>query len=482
MRWNSTLWIALSLCTVWVCRPIHAQPKDTQRIVTVAQSGEADVLGRSHAEIVKAIQDVLKAGGGTVRIKEGTYLIGETIRLGPEVKDVVIEGVGEAILKLAPQIRTVTTADLKAGDAVLKVQDASRFRPGMQIEIQAPGRISKFKGHQVKSFCMVVKSVSADGIEFTKPTKYAAPAGTNVVYLLNLFHIDRAKRVTFRRLVLDGGIAEGDIRPINHVKHCAIFGHGPYSYTEGPTGPPAEDIRVEECAIRNFFHRGIAFYSVLRAEVVKCRIENTQSEAIDFDHFCTHCVASENAIANAPIGVELNDASYCRIERNEIRDCNIGVNIWQWCKLDDLNVENTILQNRIANARSYGIRCAKRADRNRIEQNTVAGSKSFGIVLEGKANVARQNKVTGAMKSPFYVTGESNEVSENVCEDTGAKPGTVDAVFVTGTGNTIRRNRIVCTREKAFRHGICAKGSTNTIEENACDGTTGEPVKVDGER
>ncbi|MEW6358699.1 MAG: right-handed parallel beta-helix repeat-containing protein [Planctomycetota bacterium] len=404
--------LAVCLCGLLVASSYSQQ--NPQNIVVVAQDGSGDIQGDTEQPIVEAIRRMVEAGGGTVRIKEGAYIIHDTIGFGPDVHDLVIEGAGEVVLKLAPQIRTTAAAELKPGDARMIVADASAFKPNMQIEIQAEGRKDSFSGYQTKSFSMRVKSVEGSEIEFTGPTKYGAPAGTNVVQLVNLFQMDRAKRLTLRGLTLDGDMKKEDMRPISHVFHCGVFGQGPYTYEKGPTGPPVEDITIENCIIRNFFHRGIALYSVVRPTVLNCTVENTMAEAVDFDHFCTHCVARGNNLSRAPVGVEMNDASYCLIEGNTIRECGVGVNIWQWCKLDNLNVENKIVGNTILDTKNTAIRCAKGADRNLIEGNTIKGGAAVGIVLQGADNIARKNTITDLGKEAMLVQGTGNQTEENV--------------------------------------------------------------------
>lgn len=446
------------------------QPQDAAaKTVVVAQDGSGDIQGKSDVEISEAIQRVAKASGGTVLIKEGTYLIGNSIALGPETKGVTIEGVGNPVLKFAPQVRTVTSAEAKPGDATLKVQDGAAFRPGMTVEIQAPGAVDSFSGYRPKYFCATVQAASAAEIQLRKPIRFAVPVGTNVLSLHNVFQMDRCKQIAITGLVLDGDAKKEDIGPIDHVHHCGIMGTGPYDYVKGPVGPPLENLRVENCTVRNFFHRGIAVYSVEKVSVINCRIENCGAEAIDFDHFAYHCSATGNKIASAPVGVELNDASYTTVSDNEMRDCGIGVNIWRWCKHDNLNVENKVLKNTILSPKTYGIRCDKGTARNLIEENTVQGGSGAGIVLDGKANVAKKNTISAMGKTAILVNGEGMEIVGNTCSDPEAKWGTVDAISLQGSNHRVCENMIRTRGGRAFRKAVNDTSKGSTVEANTLD-------------
>src|SRR4029079_14588501 len=124
-----------------------------------------------------------------------------------------------------------------------------------------------------------------------------------------------------------------------------IFAAGPYNYTDGPTGKPVRGVTIRDCTIRNCFGRGVAFYSVSDALVAHCRIEDTVDEAIDLDHFTVNCRVLDNEVARCRVGVELNDANECWVARNRFEACQTGVIIWRWCKMEDLNVRNHVLDN-----------------------------------------------------------------------------------------------------------------------------------------
>ncbi|MBM4085905.1 MAG: hypothetical protein FJ272_14050, partial [Planctomycetes bacterium] len=290
--------------------------------------------GATEAALQTAINAAIKAGGGRVLVKPGTYLLHRGLRLN-NVKDVSLVGEPGARLMFAPEVHTVAAADAAQGETVIQVESAAGIDAGMTLEIQAPGHTYESpdgRKHVCPYFGATVASVSGNQITTTRGLRYAVPKGTKLLHLYNAILLSgRVSNVLIEGLEIDLNRDAWPVRPINHSEHCAVFAAGPYDYEKGPTGPPIERVTIRNCVLRNSHHRGVAFYSVVRSAVVGCRIENAGDEAIDFDHFCFHCEARDNDIRNAPVGVELNDPSDCVVENNRIDGCEKGINLWRWC-------------------------------------------------------------------------------------------------------------------------------------------------------
>jgi len=260
------------------------------------------------------------------------------------------------------------------------------------------------------------------------------------------------------------------LRPLNHTYHCCIFVAGPYSYAKGPTGAPVDHFRIVNCRLRNAYQRGVAFYSVIRSGVYACRIEDTEAEGIDFDHFCYDCEAVDNELINCR-NLELNDASDCLISGNTLRNMGTGIVIWQWCTLPNLNVRNLILNNLILDAKGPGIQCRKGADRNTFRGNIISGAGGSGIFVEGNDNIIDGNKLLRNGQRGIHIVGEGNLVLANQCTDNGAaKPGQYAGIDLQGTGNHAVNN----ISENGKSDSSQRLGLLNTGKDNVLTGNQGK--------
>jgi hypothetical protein len=95
---------------------------------------DADVIGTDNRAIQQAIDCVAAAGGGTVIIKAGTYVLSNSVRLASHVT-LRGEGADKTILKKAPGVKSRLKLDADYGEFIATVEDASGFAPGMGVTI-----------------------------------------------------------------------------------------------------------------------------------------------------------------------------------------------------------------------------------------------------------------------------------------------------------------------------------------------------------
>jgi len=371
-----------ALFLVGTCAPATAAERGP--VVVVSQDGEGDFRGSDEKPILAAIEKLADTGG-TIRIGPGEYVIRQ--RIVP-CDNLTIQGTDGTRLKLASPVLVASPAT--AGQESLAVGDTSEYAPGTSVEILPPAGSKTFSDGETETFTAGIRRVEPGKLLLAEPLAHAVPEGSRVGYAHNLFEMRGAqKNVRFESLVLDGG-RKPDVPMPGHVRRCAILAHGAYSYEKGPSGPPLENLQVVGCRIRNCYGRAVAFYSVVRSTVEGCRIADVADEAIDLDHFCYHCTATDNQIERAIIGVCINDGSYCTVRNNRIDDCQrTGIVIWWWykCPMDGLNVENLIEGNSIRSPGKDGISIGKRCFRNRVSGNHVEG----GIHVVEPDNVVENN-------------------------------------------------------------------------------------------
>ena len=353
------------------------------RRLVVAQDGSGDFNGKDEKPILEALAKAGKAGG-TIVIGPGTYLVRSVIRLRSHV---AIEGTPETILRLPSP--TLTTAAAEKGGRLLAVASAAELAAGTTLEVCPPGSKTYFPKDGEQPLRVKVQAVEGSTLRLAEPLPRAVPAKSRVGCANNVFFVGGSdKNITLKSLTIDGGRVKGIAVP-GHTHRCALLAHGIWGYKEGPTAPPIENLQVLDCTIRNCYGRAVAMYSVVRARVEGCRIENIADEAIDFDHFCFHGAAARNEVSDAVTGVTVNDGSYCTIEHNRFERCGVGVTIWWWhmCPQKNIDVENKIRQNTILAPRRAGISIGKRCFRNEVTGNTVEG----GIQVAEPDNVVKDN-------------------------------------------------------------------------------------------
>lgn len=335
------MWFPLIL-TLFISVAISASARE----IRVAQQAPADFVGHEEKAIQAAVKQAVAEGGGTVLIGPGEYLVRQPITL-TGARRVTLRGEPGAVLKFAPLAYGELASDAAAGAVILPLRRSQGFRSGQDLRIMAPGGIHPFTGKPTLHFNARTASVEGQTVTFEKPLAFPVPAGTAVVWDKepNMIEVrGMAEEIAIESLTLNGAGGPETPQVATHHVRCGVWVEGKYDYEKGPVGPKPRQVTVRDCRVVGFHGRGIAFYSVEEGVVERSRIEQTLEEAIDFDHFSVRCVARENDLSGCRIGVEINDANDCLVERNRI--VGPGVRIWRWCKLPELNLRNRITENR----------------------------------------------------------------------------------------------------------------------------------------
>jgi hypothetical protein len=121
---------------------------------------------------------------------------------------------------------------------------------------------------------------------------------------------------------------------------------------------------------------------------------DTHDEAVDFDHFTTKAEARGNRIARCRVAFELNDANDILITGNEVRDCDIGINLWRWCKQEGLNEGNRIVSNAFVNTAGNAVQLGSGTRLNLVADNDITGCGKNGIVAGGKEQTVKDNRIS----------------------------------------------------------------------------------------
>jgi len=391
-----------------------------ERPIIVSQDGRGDFQGADEKPIQAAIEKAIKQGGGDILIRPGTYDISRGIFI-KDGQHIALRGADResVILKLPPLAFAESKTAASAGSTEISVGRMQNITVGMRLRIEADGEVEAFTKKPKPYLLAVVKTVEAGKITLTEALKFPVPAGTLIRHedAPNLIEMrGKCEDVLIGKLTLDGGRAAADPAVRGHAQLCGLMAAGAYDYEKGRTGPPVKQIAVQDCIIQNTFGRGVAFYSVEEAAVERCAITNTADEAIDLDHFTAKCLVRGNRISLCRVGVELNDANDCMVLGNEFSGCVIGINLWRWCKQDDLNKRNFIRDNLFSATEQNAIQLATGTSDNSIEDNEIAGAGRNGISVSGSSQILRNNAIRGAKLKPIAITEGEHKIEANKTE------------------------------------------------------------------
>lgn len=362
----------------------HREKSDKDSPVVVAQDGNGDFNGTDEKPILAAIAKAGEVGGGIVQIGPGKYVFRRGARLP---SGITIRGTAKTILKLASPALVASPA--KQGQDFIVVDDASEFAADTCVDIYPPAGTKTFPGGDTAKHSAEIRQIEQGRLILSGQLPCPIPEKSRVGYRSNLFFVGgSAKNVRLENLTLDGG-RKKDVPMPGHTERCALLAHGVWSYKDGPTDSPIENVQVVNCHIRDCYGRAVAMYSVVRGKVTDCLIEDIDDEAIDLDHFCYHCDVIDNTVKRSITGVTINDGSYCTIRGNRFENCGVGVTMWWWlqCPQENLNVENLIERNVITSPKKVGISLGRKCLRNRVVENTVEG----GIHVAEPANTVENN-------------------------------------------------------------------------------------------
>jgi hypothetical protein len=209
------------------------------RIVTVAQSGAADIVGNDNAALQKAAQ-MLKPGD-TLQIGPGIYEMHNSLFVP---SGVTVRGTaGKTILMKSRGVESALTDDGDYGENILRVAEPEKFRPGMGIAVVDDQlkdgwdiSISSITG--IKGSILSINPRTLRDYDMAK--NHARVRNTIPI----LCAID-AEKVTFEDIIVDGNRAANA-----YIDGCR--GGAIYMYN-------VKDIIVRNCTARNYNGDGISF-------------------------------------------------------------------------------------------------------------------------------------------------------------------------------------------------------------------------------
>lgn len=392
--------------------PPAAFSQEARLTVTVGPA-DADVIGADNHAIQKAIDRVAAAGGGTVVIKAGTYLLANSVRLASHLT-LRGEGPDKTLLKKIPGVRSKLKLDADYGEMIATVEDVRGFTPGMGVTIldkASPGgwtpsvrTIVRIEGNSLyfDRFLQMDYSVANQGEVFNT---FPLIAGFGVTDLrVEGLTVDGSRADS---VVLDGCQAAG-----------IYFFH-------------SQRLTIRNCVARNYPGDGIGTQYVEDPVVDNCEVYGNAQLGIHLGTGALHGIVRHNrAHDNGQDGLYLCwRVQHALYEGNQSwNNGRDGISLGHK-DTDNLFVKNTTSGNGRAGIYFRDESAANAASRNTFEENLIEDNgrpdaPGYGIRIEGEtrdlrfvSNTIRSNRKDDVVVQPVgiyigpkadYVTSERN--------------------------------------------------------------------------
>jgi parallel beta-helix repeat protein len=340
-----------------------ASSTNPHRIITVAQSGNADVIGSDSASLQKAA-DILRPGD-TLVIGPGTYQMDASLLIP---SNVTVRGTaGQTILLKSPGVESALTEDADFGESYLLVTNPERFHPGMGVEISddtlkegwdvSISKVVAVHDHMLQINPPTVRDYDLDKKHARIQTSYPILCTMN------------AENVTFEDLTVDGNKTAN-----SYLDGCR--GGAIYLYN-------VRNVTVKNCVARNYNGDGISLQ-------ISDNVHVLNSESYGHTGYGVHPgTGSANSVVE-----------HCHMHNNG----DIGLYLC-WRVRHGQFHDNVIEDNG-----HYGISIGHKDTDNEFSNNTIARNGVSGVYFReetaensGNRNTFRNNKVLDNGTAGFYI-------------------------------------------------------------------------------
>ncbi|MFH1071656.1 MAG: right-handed parallel beta-helix repeat-containing protein [Candidatus Glassbacteria bacterium] len=351
-------------------------PSAAAKTVTVAQSGQADVVGTDDIALQKAA-DMLSPGD-TLSIGPGVYTLGNSLVI--PVSGVTVRGVpGETVLKKAPGIASRVIDGGDWGESDLRVAEPEKFRAGMGVSMTDRRHDGGY--YVVTTY---VKAIAGDTLKLAERSIHDLDYIGGTASLESKFPVLAAYRV--RDLVIEGITADGN-KDENPYALDGCRGGAIYLFD-------CRNCLITGCVARNYNGDGISFQITDSISVINCE-----------------------ATGNTGLGIHPGTGSWRPVVRNCHAHHNgqIGLFLCYRVRLGQFT-DNLIDYNG-----NYGISIGHKDSDNLFTGNKVRFNGFSGVYFRknelqvgGHRNVFRGNEITdnGSAREGYGVYVEATNVDE----------------------------------------------------------------------
>jgi Right handed beta helix region len=351
---SQTAVLALSVTVILsVSCTARSATENGRRVITVAQSGTADVLGHDSEALQKAANMLRR--GDTLSIGEGTYNMDNSLFVP---SGVTVRGVAKkTILRKSRGIESPLTEDGDYGETFLAVADPEKFHPGMGVALtddilKTGWDISISSIAQVKPPYVIINPMTVRDYEHEQ--HHARLTNTFPI----LCAIDAAD-IVFENLIVDGNRAENA-----YIDGCR--GGAIYMYR-------VRNVKVQNCTARNYNGDGISFQI---------------SDGVQ--------VLNSESYGHAGYGVHPGTGSVNAFVKDSRMHDNGDIGIFLCWRVRHSRFQNNVIENN----GHYGISIGHKDTDNEFVGNMIARNGVAGVYFRketpqnsGSRNVFRNNKV-----------------------------------------------------------------------------------------
>ena len=366
--------------------------------VTVGAAG-ADVIGTDNLAIQKAIDRVAAAGGGTVVVKAGTYLLANSVRLASHIR-LRGEGPDKTLLKKAPGVQSKLKLDADYGEFIATVEDAREFAPGMGVTI-----LDDTKSSGWTPSVRTIVSINGNTLRFDRflHMDYSVASHGQVFNTFPLIAGYEVHDVEVEDLTADGSRAGSGI--LDGCQTGAIY----FFHSQRMT--------VRNCVARNYPGDGISLQFVEDPAVENCEAEGNAYLGIHLGTgaqrgLVCDCRAHDNGQDGLFLCWRVQHARYERNQSwNNARD---GISLGHK-DTDNIFIGNSLSGNGRAGVYFRDEVASNAASRNTFRENTMednghADEPGYAIRIEGEtrdlkfvSNTIRSSRRDGVVVQPVGI-------------------------------------------------------------------------------
>jgi Right handed beta helix region len=242
----------LPLVFAVACCSVSSEKTAAPRTISVAQSGEADVVGTDNSALQKAA-DMLRPGD-TLSIGPGAYQMDNSLFI--RVSDVVVRGAQDrkTILVKSPGVKSLLVNDAGYGISDMAVAEPDKFKVGMGLSVLDNANqdgwavsvttVTAMEGEVLQIEPMTLRDYNIETGQGWVQNTFPVLAGFDV------------SGVTFESLVVDGNREENYY--MNGCRGGAIYFY------------KAKDCLVKNCVAHSFNGDGVSFQITDRVRVIDC--------------------------------------------------------------------------------------------------------------------------------------------------------------------------------------------------------------------
>lgn len=323
------------------------------RVITVAQSGIADIVGNNSEALQKAAN--LLRPGDTLSIGEGAYTMDNSLFVP---SGVTVRGVaGKTILRKSRGIESALTEDGDYGETFLAVAEPQKFHPGMGVAItddklKSGWDITVSSVAGIKAPYVVINPMTVR--DYDQQELHARVTNT-----FPILCVENAANVVLEDLIVDGNRAEN-------------------AYIDGCRGGAIYMYRVRNVIVRN------------------CTARNYNGDGISFQISDGVQVLNSESYGHAGYGIHPGTGSANAL----VKDCrmhdNGDIGLFLCWRVRHGRFENNV----IGNNGHYGISIGHKDTDNEFVGNTIARNGFSGVYFRketpqnsGSRNIFRDNKI-----------------------------------------------------------------------------------------